>query len=45
MSVITCSDCTRYVDTDFDPASYIEKDDRWVCEICREAGGLDEDAA
>ena len=36
MSIITCSDCCGYVDTDFDPAAYLEKLDKWVCERCRE---------
>lgn len=35
MSIIVCS-CGAYVDTDFDPASYIESKDEWLCERCRE---------
>jgi hypothetical protein len=36
MSIIVCDDCTRYVDTDFYPAAYYEKDNKFRCESCRE---------
>ena len=35
VSVITCESCTRYVDTDFDPA--FEFGDGHLCEACYDA--------
>lgn len=43
MSIATCHDCQRYIDTDFDPASWIEignmrrqTETVCICEACRE---------
>lgn len=35
MSVLTCDDCRDLIDTDAEPESYNEIDDKWRCRNCR----------
>lgn len=36
MSMLRCEDCERFIDTDHDVESYIQKLDKWLCWLCRE---------
>ena len=37
MSMLRCEDCERFIDTDEDVESWIEKLDKWLCWLCRES--------